>query len=160
MRAARVSRAAVLAVVLSAAGAGATPTYPATIAADLGLKQQPPQQCALCHKNNKQDASAVITPFALSMKARGLVEFNEGSLQKALTKLEADAVDSDGDGITDVAELRSGDDPNVVGGKTGGLPPPRYGCGAEAVPGSMVVLAVLALSRLVHRRSGGSTGTP
>ncbi len=156
MRAASVSRAAVVLVALAAVAAGATPTYPFAIATDLGLKQPPPQQCALCHKNNKQDASTVVTPFALSMKARGLVSYNEASLQTALTKLEADAVDSDGDGITDIAELRNGTDPNVVGDTKGGLPPPRYGCGAEAVPGSMAVLALLALSRRVR----GSAGAP
>ncbi len=145
------ARLAMLVAVLAGASAGATPTYPATIATDLKLAKQPPQQCALCHKNNNQVASAVITPFALSMKARGLVEYNEASLQAALTKLQADAVDSDHDGVTDIAELMSGDDPN---GTTVGLPQPRYGCGAQVVPGLMAALAMFAVSQLLRRRVG------
>jgi hypothetical protein len=153
------SRIAVVGALLGAGLAWATPDYPNAIKSDLGLAAGwPTRQCAICHKNNNQVASSVVTPFALSMKAKGMVSYNQTSLLTALRALDDAGTDSDGDGCSDLQELRTDDDPNVVscgvdGGTTGGLPAPRYGCGAEVVPGLMAALAVVALVRVLRRRA-------
>jgi uncharacterized protein (TIGR03382 family) len=81
--------------------------------------------------------------------------------------------DSDGDGVPDVTELRNVTDPNVAdsstdggtggggggtGGGTGGggeaLPPVRYGCGANAVPGLAGLAGAVLVLALRRRRRG------
>lgn len=151
----KTTRAMLLSVVL-ASSAWASATYPGVIATEVGVDFVP-QQCNLCHQNGQLVKSAVKTPFALSMKARGLVIENDAALRTALAKNEEDMVDSDSDGCTDIAELKSGEDPNVVScgqdaGTGGTLSPPRYGCGASVVPGVMGALSVLALMRVLRRR--------
>lgn len=140
--------------------AWASPTFPGDIQTELGLKESPPQECSLCHKNGVTVASATTTPFALSMKARGLKKGSDASLKAALTKLAQDMVDSDFDGCTDIDELKMGEDPNVVScGLDAGtttptptLPSPRYGCGASVVPTVMAALSTFAVLLLTRRR--------
>ena len=138
--------------VLAGCTAWATPTYPGIIATEMGVDFVP-QQCSLCHANGKTEKGTVTTPFGLSMRSRGLVLENPASLRAALARLETDLVDSDGDGRTDIAELKAKDDPNV--GKDA-LKPPRYGCGASVVPGAMAALGMLALMRVWRRRYPGT----
>jgi len=148
-----------LPMVLAGSSAWASATYPAVVASELKIAFVP-QQCALCHQNGVIEKRAVSTPFALSLKGRGLVLENEATLRTGLARLETDMVDSDGDGCTDIAELKAKEDPNVFScGKDGGggvLPAPRYGCGANVVPGAMAALAALLLTRLFRRRAPGS----
>ena len=68
------------------------------------------------------------TPFGLAMRARGLVAYDENSLNMALEQMAKDNVDSDGDAMSDLDELRAGRDPNVPGTGTG-IENILYGCG-------------------------------
>jgi hypothetical protein len=70
--------------------------------------------------------------FALSLRARGLTSQGRTSLPAALSQLEADRVDSDGDGTPDIDELRAGTDPNSsANASLIGDPDPGYGCGGS-----------------------------
>jgi len=100
----------------------------------------------------------VTTPFGASMRARGMVFYDDDSVKKALAALEADKVDSDADGMPDIEELKAGRDPNRVEttGSDGtpvvvdeGPPEPFYGCGAA--PGGLAV-GLLGLLGLLKRR--------
>lgn len=146
-------RATVLGMLLSGATAAwATPTFPSRVQSELGLSTTP--ACELCHQGATA-VGTVVTPFGKSMLARGLVLYDEATLVRALTRLEADNVDSDGDGVSDIAELEAGQDPNRNDSGTGVedvLPDPRYGCGAEVVGGpAMGLLGALWLARRRRR---------
>lgn len=145
-----------LLMVLIAVPAWASDTYPAAIQNKYSLAAPPPESCSLCHTNGITGVGTVNTPFGRSMRMRGLVSQEVASLNAALDALAAASVDSDGDGVTDVAELMAGTNPNVgpsgTGGGAGGgggtvVPPPRYGCGAEVVPELAFLAALLPLRR-------------
>lgn len=163
------SRVTVL-LALAAAPAFASSTFPAAIRAHLSLPAPIPQDCALCHVNGITGAGTVNTLFGKAVRARGAVANNETALNTAIDRMATDAVDSDGDGVTDIQELRNGTDPNVAdrdggtgggaGGGAGGgggtvtLPPPSYGCGASTAPGLLGAVGLLGLAALrrVRRR--------
>jgi len=106
--------------------------FPSEIQRDLSLSYQVP--CSVCHIKGNVAASTPITPFALSLRARGLADSR--SLTTALQQLEADTVDSDGDGTSDIAELKAGTDPNSSGNANIiGDQEPGYGCGGTAPTG-------------------------
>ena len=86
--------------------------------------------CSLCHSRGSTGAGTAQTPFALSMKARGLVAGDNASLTTALNSLQSDNVDSDNDGTPDVREIENDTDPNTpanvsLTGESG----PNAGCG-------------------------------
>jgi uncharacterized protein (TIGR03382 family) len=152
---------------LLASPAWATSTFPTAIKTHLGLASEPSQSCGLCHKNNQLGIGTVTTPFGTNMRMRGLKAGDEASLATALDAMAAENVDSDGDGVTDIDELKAGTNPNVVdgptdggmGGGTGGgagggseLPPIRYGCGANSVPGALGLLGLAFVFALRRRR--------
>lgn len=151
--------------VLAAAPALASSTFPVALRGHLSLAGAPPP-CALCHTNGITGPGTVNTPFGRALRMRGAVGLDEARLRTALDTMRTDAVDSDGDGAPDIVELESGTDPNVPdgdggtgqdGGAGGGggdevFPPPRYGCGASAVPGLWVLGSVVALLSLARRR--------
>jgi len=87
-----------------------TERLPARVADALALGYRP--ACSLCHLKGNTGPGTASTPFALSMKARGLVGDDQASVSPALVLLDTDRVDSDGDGVTDVDELKMGADPN------------------------------------------------
>ena len=140
-------------LLLLALPAWATDAFPGAIQARYMLADLPPEQCALCHVNGIIGVGTVNTPFGKAMRARGLVPYEIATLNAALDAMAAQSVDSDGDGVTDVAELMAGTSPNVAQGTGGGgggnvaLPPPRFGCGASVVPGLMFLTALLPLLR-------------
>ncbi|MDP1825308.1 MAG: thrombospondin type 3 repeat-containing protein [Archangium sp.] len=145
---------------LVAVPAWATDTYPAVIQNKYSLAELPPELCALCHTNGITGAGTVNTPFGRAVRMRGLVANDTATLNAALDALATESVDSDGDGVTDVAELMAGTSPNVASMGTGGgagggggsttvIPPPRFGCGAAVIP-ELVFLA--ALFPLLRRR--------
>jgi hypothetical protein len=151
-----------LLLLLVASPAFATDTFPATIQAKYGTADLHPELCALCHTNGITGSGTVNTPFGRAMRMHGLMPNDVASLQAALDALAMEAVDSDGDGATDVAELMANTSPNVrnamMGGGPGGgegggggstivVPPPRFGCGAEVVPGLLFFAALLPLLR-------------
>ena len=90
------------------------------------------------------------------MKARGLVPTDLASLDTALDALAAENHDSNGNGISDIDELKAGNDPNATG--TGGSTvTPQYGCsGARSAPdsagGTAALLMALLLGLAARRR--------
>ena len=133
--------------------AHAVEEFPGQIESDLTLSYQVP--CSVCHIKGNTGSSTPITPFALSLRSRGL-EGEVSSLATALSRSEADGVDSDGDGTTDIAELRAGTDPNSsANASIVNDPEPGYGCGGSAPKGrsapglasALVLVWLLALRR-------------
>jgi MYXO-CTERM domain-containing protein len=142
----------VLAVlVLSTGAARATPTFPTVIQQTLGAVSAP--ACNVCHKGGVTQIGTVTTSFGVAMRDRGLVAYDESSLKTALAKMETDKVDSNGNGVTDIEELKQGKDPNAGAAGTSSTPDIAYGCavarGAPASP-PMEGLALLALLALVR----------
>jgi len=122
--------------------------FPPEIRAHLSLSYTP--ACTLCHNTPSGGFGTVTTPFGQSMRARGLVAQNLGSLDTALDALAAEHTDSDGDGVGDIDELKAGSDPNVAGG--GSATPPTYGCfDVSGQPASPLALLPLALAWLLVR---------
>jgi hypothetical protein len=131
---------------LLATAAWASPTFPSVIHTHLALSADP--ACALCHTNGITGFGTVTTPFGLTVHLTyGAQSENEPSLIAALNKMADAGVDSDGDGVSDIAELKAGTDPNVSSTSTtptlGGL---KYGCGADVVPSLAAVLGVLVFA--------------
>ena len=130
--------------------ARARPEFPDEIAVAVGGDVAP--ACSLCHLDGKTSGITAVTPFVLALKQRGF-DGKRASLRSALAQMEADGVDTDGDGAGDVAELRAGTDPSspVPGAPSVG---PDYGCsvagGAQTIGG--LLLAGLALAGLARRR--------
>ena len=87
----------------------ATPGFPGTIRAHLGLEYQPP--CTLCH-GSVQGGGPVVTAFGRSLLDRGLRAGDDASLEAALDRIVSDGVDSDADGTRDVDELLASTDPS------------------------------------------------
>ena len=137
-----------LLVLLVAAPARASSVFPDRIRVDLALSYTP--ACTLCHVGAPGIGTAA-TPFATSMRARGLVAGNLSSLDTALAALEAEHTDSDHDGVPDIEELKAGTDPNVAGGS---LETPTYGCFnvTGQGPGVGSILAALGVLLLTMRR--------
>jgi len=120
----------------------ATSNFPAAIESDLGTLCRPP--CTVCHTNNSGGSGTVTQPFGVAMKDRGLVGGSVAKLQDALARMDADGVDSDGDGILDTQALTDGIDPNDGSAFCGSVRP-EYGCiggGTFAVVGFFLLPAV------------------
>lgn len=117
--------AAIIATMSAAPRAHASPIYPGIVASVVGAPHSPP--CTVCHETPSGGLGTATKPLAVYLRSRGLVANDEGSLRNALAAAAAEKHDSDGDGVSDVDELKAGTDPNVVG--TDALAPPEYGCG-------------------------------
>jgi hypothetical protein len=153
----------------------ATPNFPPAIQQDLSLAAPP--DCSICHTDGDTGGKGTANePFAVNMRSRGLVEFDTTSLQTALNAMEAQHVDSAGDCLDDIDELKAGRDPNLPdpagacadAGVEAGAPgaptetpsgpaPPTYGCIGSIAPhrapeglgeyGAALVAALLLLRR-------------
>jgi hypothetical protein len=163
---------ALLASSFAAAPSLASETYPAALAAALKMTTVP--QCTLCHASNLGGMGTVITKFGRSLIAHGAIGgSNIGALRSALSSELKDPVDSDGDSVPDIDELREGSDPNVVdhqapppdtvteGGNAG---TPESG-GAGGVPGNESqgeggVISATRGGSSVATTSGGGPATP
>ncbi len=132
--------------------ARASPTYPALIQMQLALNYTP--DCTICHRDDGGGIGTVVQPFGRALMALGLVAEDPASLVNALDQAEAEGLDSGGDGVPDIEELKADMNPNAGGA---GLPTPRYGCTvARAAPsqprGGAAPLAVLTLAAASIRR--------
>jgi hypothetical protein len=117
-----------LTLLAGARGAQAKEQFPRDIASHLNAPVAPP--CGICHEYGKTGGDTLVTPFAWAMRARGL-SGQGNSLNDALDRMRADAVDSDGDSVTDINELIAGTDPNSAASTppaTGLVRDPQLGC--------------------------------
>ncbi len=131
----------------------ASGNYPAEVATFTEMSCTP--TCLLCHTTASGGGGTANQPFALALKDRGLTGGGDtDALTTALAALEADAVDSDGDGTTDVEGLRAGLDPNDGVAFCGSdvVDAPTYGCFQHARAGTGVGLVVGALAAAMFRR--------
>ncbi|HVU03634.1 MAG TPA: hypothetical protein VHE30_17870 [Polyangiaceae bacterium] len=96
--------------------------YPPRIRSDLHLAKDP--DCQICH-NGKESEKSATRPFARVMIQLGLPpsSVNVEALSAALQVDEDCKVDSDGDGVTDVEELKKGANPSDGSGD------PTFSCG-------------------------------
>ncbi|HVO29429.1 MAG TPA: thrombospondin type 3 repeat-containing protein [bacterium] len=149
-----------LAALCAPLAAQATPNFPPEIQAHLALGNQPP--CSLCHLNGVTGLGTVTTPFGVSMRAAGLVQNDITSLDTALDTLQANNTDSDGDGTSDIQELKNGTDPNTANGSGPSTLTPVYGCGggdlvypvSPSVAGGTIGVFAFAVAIATRRRRG------
>jgi len=136
-----------------ASNAHAKDEFPGQIESDVpGVNYQVP--CAVCHIKGNTGGSTPITPFALSLRDRGL-SGDRTSLSVALSRLAADGTDSDGDGVGDIDELKAGTDPNSsANADIATVQAPGYGCGGTAPhgEGGPGAAGALSLAWLLLRR--------
>ena len=178
----RFSVPAALALLVAAAprAASASPSFPDDIKADLSLGYSlGTTHCTICHRTNLGGVGTVIQPFGVAMKAAGLMQLDDPTVQAALDTLDANKTDSDCDGVPDVEQLEQGRDPNTGeyidgsgrptpvpdGGVEGcpmgnAAPTTAYGCGAQLAPAaagsagawSAGILAAIMLAASLRRR--------
>ena len=106
-----------------------------------------PPPCTVCHETLNGGSGTVTKPFAFSMIDEGLEGEDIPLVAPAIEALRVKQIDSDGDGVGDIAELASGRDPNLAG--EGDLCGPQYGCGAHLAADPAVDLHALALALVV-----------
>jgi hypothetical protein len=145
----------ILALTLALGTAWASPSYPAALQDAAGMACSP--SCVVCHATAAGGGGTANQPFTGALVARGLVGGGaDSTLVSALAQLDADGVDTDGDGVTDLDALAAGADPNGGADLCGAGAPtgPTYGC-VQAAPGPTVpLLAALAVLLAASRRRG------
>ncbi len=122
----------------------ATPEFPGVIERELRLAEEPP--CTICHVGTPARGT-VQTPFGKYLRSRGLLARNDSSLINALKAAEGERQDSNGNGITDIDELKAGRNPNGD--------EPEFGCVGRIAPRSSYapgVAALLVMALLSRRR--------
>lgn len=122
---------------------------------ELQLSAQP--ACDFCH-TRKADGLATDAPFGEALKKRGFAR-KDGvpSLRQALRSLDELGVDSDGDGVGDVEELRAEADPNDA---TDAGRPRAAGCSlaraglnsTSALPATLMLAIAASLGSRRRRR--------
>ena len=146
-RATRVAVVVATLLMLMGSTAAASPTYPEKLKETLGMPCTP--QCIVCHRTNEGGEGTVITPFGDAMLFEGnLGPKQPDALPDALNAVEAAGIDSDGDGVGDVEELRQGNDPNNPE-QAVQCSGPEYGCGARLAPSARADRPALFLAGFV-----------
>ena len=134
-----------------------SPSFPGVTEQELKLSTAP--ECIVCHSSPSGGIGTVTTTFGSYLRSRGLRASDDASLRTALAAATAEKHDSDGDGVTDVDQLRAGLDPN--GSAVNQTPPAQGGCGGHVSPHSsspaamscaVSFLALLVLSLRRARR--------
>lgn len=121
-----------LASLFSSSAAHASPIFPATMMDELDLDHVP--ECILCHTSAVGGFGTAQKPFAIYLLSRGLRAADSDSLSNSLLAAEGEQSDVDDDGVTDLDELRDGEDPNSVASS---VAPPSYGCALALGPASV-----------------------
>jgi len=99
----------------------ASPPFPGVVQQTLNLPQAP--DCTLCHGLGKIGFHTVTTTFGTTMLQYGAIAGNNDTIRAALIQLQVTQSPL-------IADLIAGKDPNAATGD------PKYGCGANAAPGS------------------------
>jgi hypothetical protein len=135
--------------------ARASMPYPGLIQTQLALNYTP--DCTICHRDDNGGIGTVVQPFGRALMMLGLRAEDPASLTSALEEAEAEGLDSGGDGVPDIEELKADMSPNAGGG---GRPAPQYGCeAARSTPpaeqgrgGGAATLVVLTAAAAWSRR--------
>jgi len=125
-----------LLVLTSAPRAFASLPFPEDIKTQLMLTGDPPP-CTYCHLTLIGGLMTVTKPFGRNLQTKyGVTQQDLVGLRNAIMQADANRDDVDGDGVTDINELRQGTDPNVPNeGGIAATEDPRYGCYCSAVGG-------------------------
>ncbi|MET0791595.1 MAG: hypothetical protein ABW061_08750, partial [Polyangiaceae bacterium] len=99
--------------------------------------------CTLCHQTLAGGFGTATKPFGRAVLMNGATAVDTGALRRALRALDAAGSDVDHDGMTDIAELQQGADPDsfddygvdagAVGDTFDEYPIPQTGCSVAAV---------------------------
>jgi hypothetical protein len=116
-----------LGVLAFSGSAMASASYPTELADALDMDCAAP--CTVCHQDTTGGAGTATKAFADALIDNGLEGEDKSSVKPALDALDAAGTDSDGDGVSDVGELRQGRNPNIPGDAS--ICGPQYGCGAR-----------------------------
>ena len=140
----------VVALVLASMPAAASVSFPS--AARTHLDTATAISCTQCHQTAAGGFGTIDKEFGLALMERGLVARVATSVGPALDQLEADNVDSDGDGTGDVDELRAGTDPNIDDETGPDVAPLEYGfgCGSSARAPSTGLASLLVLAQVLR----------
>jgi len=143
-----------LALTLLLSAAQASSGFPADIQGELGMACAP--QCTVCHTTNGGGGGTVTSAFGMALLDRGLEGGGqEDLLFAALAQLDADGVDSDNDGTSDIDALTAGDNPNGGDPYCGDTAPPTpvYGCfnHTPGIAGLGIIAAIAAGTRRRRR---------
>jgi hypothetical protein len=146
-----------VAAMVSALPAVASPTYPEALAGQLELSCAP--ACTLCHDTTAGGSLTANQRFGIAVRRLRLASGNTEQLLQVIAQLEANGTDSDGDGTGDVAELRAGGNPNDPDNAPLGCytPPPAEdegGCAVSRITGNsgLSLIAGLLIAVVLLRR--------
>jgi hypothetical protein len=151
---------------LVANSAAASKTFPGALEEALGMECPP--ACTICHRDETGGRNTVIKRFGIAMMVTGELSAGEtdripaalAAIQGPLCSYTFDdwdegigeegPCDADGDGVSDVDELRQKRDPNVLGPNDELRCGPDFGCGARVEPRSQPdYVAILAAALTV-----------